>query len=246
MPYLLRITLIALALLGTVSCTSKPIQNPDTPAVWLIDIWQHEVARQVATTGRPLDLCSSSGSVYVLLDTPGWLRLSPCDPPLALAWPAGLGPADRLDVGADGAAFVLTGAGSAAAAVVSLQDTTVRLALPFCTDFLIVDEGDAGARCVLARRPGETFAQWRLAGRHFSPLGALHAPQYDGGGIALAPDGRIAYWSARGITAGLRGTGRKLQGLQPAARSDSTGLGQRAHALEGWQRPGDIDDLHLP
>ena len=29
MPYLLRITLIALALLGTVSCTSKPIQNPD-------------------------------------------------------------------------------------------------------------------------------------------------------------------------------------------------------------------------
>lgn len=29
MPYLLRITLIALALLGTVSCTNKPPLNPD-------------------------------------------------------------------------------------------------------------------------------------------------------------------------------------------------------------------------
>ena len=29
MPYLLRITLLGLALLGTVSCTNKPIQNPD-------------------------------------------------------------------------------------------------------------------------------------------------------------------------------------------------------------------------
>lgn len=173
--------------------------DPDTPAVWLIDIWQHEVARQVAMTGRPLDLCSSGGSVHVLLDTPGWLRLTPCDPPLPLAWPAGLSAADRLEVGADGHAFVLMNAGSADAEVVSLQDTTLRLALPFCTDFLIVDDGEAGPRFVLARRPGEGFAQRRLSVRHFSPLAALQAPQYDGRGIALAPDGRIAYWTLRGL-----------------------------------------------
>lgn len=173
--------------------------DPDTPALWLIDIWQHEVARQVDTAGRPRDLCYRGGSVYVLLDTPGWLRVTPCDPPLSLAWPAELGAADRLEVGADGQAFVLIAAGSAGAEVVSLMDTTLRLALPFCTDFLIVDEGEQGARFVLARRPGEQFAQRRLIIRHFSPLAALQAPQYDGRGIALAPDGRIAYWTARGL-----------------------------------------------
>ncbi len=174
------------------------LADPDTPAVWLVDTWQHEVARQVATTGRPLDLCHSAGAVWVLLDTPGWLRLSPCDPPLPQTWPAGLGAADRIDVAPDGHAFVLVQAGSAAAAVVSLRDTTVRMALPFCTDFLVIAEA-AGLRFVLARRPGETFAQRRLSGRHASPLAALQAPQYDGRGIALAPDGRVAYWSARGL-----------------------------------------------
>lgn len=174
------------------------LADPDTPAVWLVDTWQHEVARQVATSARPRDLCHSAGAVWVLLDTPGWLRLSPCDPPLPQSWPAGLGAADRIDVAPDGHAFVLCAAGSAAAEVASLRDTTIRLALPFCTDFLVIAEA-AGLRFVLARRPGEAFAQRRLVGRHASPLPALQAPQYDGRGIALAPDGRIAYWSARGL-----------------------------------------------
>lgn len=176
------------------------IADPDTPAVWLVDTWQHEVARQITTTGRPLDLCYANGQVYVLLDTPGWFRVSPCDPPHPLQWPAGLAAADRLDVTADGHGFVLLNAGQSTAELVSLQDTTLRLAMPFCTDFLIGPEDpEFGWLLVFARRPGEDFVRRRLKGRHFSPLNGLQAPLYDGRGIALAPDGRIAYWSGRGL-----------------------------------------------
>lgn len=176
------------------------VADPDTPAVWLVDTWQHEVARRIDTAGRPLDLCRGAGGVYVLLDTPGWLRVGPCDLPRPLPWLPGLGAADRLEVRADGHPFVLLGAGTAAAMLASLRDPVLRLAVPFCTDFLVGPEDPAlGWPFVFARRPGEDFLRRRLLGRHFSPLPGLQAPQYDGRGIAFAPDGRVAYWSARGL-----------------------------------------------
>jgi phage tail-like protein len=176
------------------------IADPDTSALWLIDTWQHEVSRQITTVGKPLDLAYAGGNVYVLLDTPGWLRVSPCDPPQPLQWPAGLDAAERMDVTTDGQAFVLLNAGTATAEIISLEDITVRLPVPFCTDFLIgPQDAEFGWLIVLARRPGEDFVRRRLKGRHFSPLSGLKAPQYDGRGIALAPDGRIAYWTEVGL-----------------------------------------------
>lgn len=176
------------------------IADPDTPALWLVDTWQHETARQINTTGKPLDVAYANGRVYTLLDTPAWFSVSPCDPPYPLPWPSGLAAADRLDVTAEGQAFVLLNAGKATAELVSLQDTTIRLSVPFCTDFLIgANDPEFGWLFVFARRPGEDFLRQRLKGRHFSPLNGLQAPQYDGRGIALAPDNRIAYWTSRGL-----------------------------------------------
>lgn len=174
--------------------------DPLTPAIWLIDSWQAEIARQIATSGRPLDLCAQQGRVYALLDTPAWLSLSPCDAPQLLPWPLGLPAAERLDVASDGRAFVLLQAGTANAELRCLHDLSLNLPLPFCTDFLIeAPEAELGMRLVFARRPGEDFLCQRLLGRHFSPLPGLHAAGYDGRGIARAPDGRIAYWTARGL-----------------------------------------------
>lgn len=174
------------------------VADAQTPAVWLIDIWQHEVARRVDLAGRALDVVSRGSRTWVLLDTPGWAQLSPCDPLQDLPWPAGLPAADRLDVSANGRAFVLINAGQATAYIVSLARTSLQLAVPFCTDF-VLHEDEAGLRLTCARRPGEDFSCHRVQERSFSPLTGLQAPAYDGRGLAVAPDGRIAYWTARGL-----------------------------------------------
>ncbi|QNM98650.1 phage tail protein [Chitinimonas koreensis] len=169
-------------------------------SIWLVDTWQHEVARQVATSGRPLDVAYARGRAYALLDTPAWLSLSPCDPPQPLPWPAEVPAADRLDVAADGRAFVLLDAGQASAELRCLHDHNIVIAIPYCTDFLIGEhDPELGWLLVFARRPGEDFLRRRLNGRHVAPLAGLAAPGYDGRGIARAPDGRIAYWTARGL-----------------------------------------------
>lgn len=176
------------------------IADPDTPALWLVDIAQHEVARRIELAARPLDAAAHGGAVFVLTDAPGWLRLAPCEAPQPLAWPAALGPAGRLDLTPEGRGFVLTDPGAAAARLVCLDDLGIFLEMPFCTDFAIAADGSPdGPVFVLARRPGEDFARRRLAGRRFRPLAGLRAAGYDGRGIALAPDGRIAYWSERGL-----------------------------------------------
>ncbi|SFV16947.1 phage tail protein I [Pseudoduganella namucuonensis] len=175
------------------------IADPAAKAVWLADTWQQEIARRVDFPSRPLDLARQGDGVYVLLDAPGWMRLAPCDEPEALPWPEEVEDAHRLVVTADGRAFVLCDAGTADAEVVCLQEPALRLETPFCTDLLVAEEhAEFGALFVFARRPGEDFVRRRLKGRGWAPLTGLYAPQYDGRGIARAPDGRIAYWSARG------------------------------------------------
>lgn len=183
------------------------IADPLEPAVWLADTWQQEVARRIAMPAAPLDLAQVDDAVYVLLDDGGipdasqqWLRLAPCAAPQALDWPAGVAGAQRLAVLGDGRAFVLCRAGQPDARVVCLQQPSVALDVPFCTDLAVAGEhAEFGVLFVLARRPGDTFARFRLQGKLWAPQTALAAPQYDGRGIALASDGRIAYWTARGL-----------------------------------------------
>lgn len=175
------------------------LADPAYPAIWLIDTWQGETARLLPTSSPPRDLAYAGGTVYCLLDN-SWFAISPCDPPQPLPWPSGLGGADRLAVNSRGEALVLLQAGQATAELVSLANTQVRLPVPFATDVLIAEEDpERGLQLVVARRPGEDFLQLRMQGRHFSPLQSLQAPHYDGRGIALAPDGRIAYWTGRGL-----------------------------------------------
>lgn len=181
------------------------VADPDTPAIWIVDIAQHEIARERQFAVAPLDLAAAGDTIYALFAAPvagsqSWQRLSACEAPEILPWPPGLAGAERLDVAPDGRAFVLVDAGTATAQLVCLQDTGVVVPLPYCTDFLCAAiDPDFGLELVCARRPGEDFLRLRLKGKQTAPLPALAAPNYDGRGIARAPDGRIAYWTVSGL-----------------------------------------------
>ena len=75
------------------------------------------------------------------------------------------------------------------------------LAAPFCTDFVIERPAKpADPRVfVLAQRPGEELVRMQMDGITPTLLRGLIAPHYDGRGIALAPDARVAYWTAQGL-----------------------------------------------
>ncbi|SEP63828.1 phage tail protein domain-containing protein [Solimonas aquatica] len=177
-------------------------------ALWRIDSWQHEVVQRCELPAKVLDLCYADGLVYALLDADAsgaqsvW-TFSACAAPQRLHWPA-LAEAQRLEVALrENAApllLALCRAGRADAYLIAQADALLKLPLPYAGD-LLLDGFDAryGWRLISARRPGEDFLCWRLQQRQLSPLPALQAPNYDGRGIARSPDGRVAYWSARGL-----------------------------------------------
>lgn len=181
----------------------------ETPAVWLVDIWQAEVARRLALPAPPVDLAVFEGRATVLLapaqgGAPGLIALGPCDRPVPVPWPADLAAADRISLARGPAgprALLLVAAGTDKAEIVVLDDTAIRYPVAFATDLWLGDaDADRRQEIVVARRPGEAFLRLRLRGRVFDDLKSpLAASGYDGRGIARAPDGRIAYWTARGL-----------------------------------------------
>ncbi|MGN6526338.1 MAG: phage tail protein [Burkholderiaceae bacterium] len=178
------------------------VADPDASTVWLVDTWQQEVSRAIAFLAAPLDVSACGGAVFVLLDDGSTWQLAPCDEPRRMPWPVKAG-ADRLVVttSATGGwlAWVLQRAGQVDAQLWALH-LDRGLAAPFCTDVVAEREDpDLGTLVTLAQRPGEEFLRMRLAGNQPAAQPSLSAPNYDGRGIALAPDGRISYWTAKGL-----------------------------------------------
>lgn len=178
------------------------IADPDAKAVWLIDTWQQEVSRRIEFGEPPIDLAACGAEIFVLLADGSVWQLAPCDQPLRMPWPAIAG-AERLTVApaANGSrlAWVLQGAGSVNAQVHALH---LNKSFPafFSTDIVAeAEHPELGALLTLAQRPGEEFLRMRLSGNQPSALPSLLAPYYDGRGIALTPDGRVAYWTAQGL-----------------------------------------------
>lgn len=184
------------------------VADPQAMCVWLIDLWQQEVARHIAFDAAPLDLATLGDEVYVLLANGSTWRLDLCDAPQRTAWPLRPG-AQRLVLASGAAAgrdaprgWVLVGAGTAGTTLQALHRTR-SLPAPQASDIVIESQDDDGRTVfVIAQRPGEAFLrlQWTpgTAGDGIALLGALIAPHYDGAGIAVAPDGRIAYWTVHG------------------------------------------------
>lgn len=172
--------------------------------VWLYDLWQGEYLRKVDMPGKPVDLVWHDEWIYVLLDAPaGWLRLSLCHAPQDLEWPALDGVPSRLAFDRAGKAYVLSDAGSQRAAIwsiglpVSPRAEKLR-GEAYATAIAIVTD-EEGEKLIVARRPDEDFLRHTQAENALRDDTPLAAPGYDGAGVAIAPDGRIAYWSVRGL-----------------------------------------------
>lgn len=178
------------------------VADPDAKAVWLIDTWQQEVARRIEFALAPLDVVACGAEVFVLLEDGSVWQLAPCEQPLRLDWPAVAG-ANRLAVctSAQGGrlAWVIVGAGKFDARLQALH-LAKSWPVPFATDLVCeAEHPEFGALLTLAQRPGEEFLRFRLLAAQATLQPGLSAPHYDGRGIALAPDGRIAYWTAQGL-----------------------------------------------
>jgi phage tail-like protein len=177
------------------------VADPTAKSVWLIDTWQQEVARQIVFATAPLDVASCGSEVFALLDDGSTWQIAPCDEPQRTAWLAVVG-ASRLAVAAAAnggrLAWVIAAAGTSTAQLHALH---VAQSWPaaFVTDLLAeADDPEFGALLTLAQQPGEVFLRLRIFAGQRTLQPDLAAPNYDGRGIALAPDGRIVYWTAKG------------------------------------------------
>lgn len=194
------------------------VADPLDGAVWLVDVWQQQVARRIALPAKPLDLAVSDAAVYALLDDGSTWQLAPCDAPERTAWPAVPG-AERLALGGRlkgrPLGWLLLAPGSAAARLQALHDGST-LPTPFATDLVIGPTAlpELGHVVVLAQRPGEEFRRLQLGFGAPVALPGLVAPHYDGRGIEPTPDGRIAYWTAQGLRHAAPAKGRYRQSGQ--------------------------------
>ena len=178
------------------------IADPDAKTVWIVDTWQQEISRAIAFAAAPIDLAACGSAIFALLEDGSTWLVAPCDEPRRTGWKAVAG-ADRLAVttGADGTtlAWVLLQAGRVGTALYALHLDKSRPA-QYATDLVAEPEDpEFGAMITLAQLPGEEFLRMRMLGSNPLEQPSLSAPNYDGRGIALAPDGRISYWTTRGL-----------------------------------------------
>lgn len=183
------------------------VTDPVAKAVWLIDTWQQEVARRIDFDQAPLDVASCGSTVFALLADGSVWQLNPCDAPVRTTWPAVPGAA-RLTVskavqsGGQGAyvAWVLVNPGAALSKVQALHNSSSITMADVLDVVSGADDARTGTPLTLATKPGQDFVQVRWLDRQPAVQSAgLSAPYYDGSGIAIAPDGRIAYWTAQGL-----------------------------------------------
>jgi phage tail-like protein len=156
---------------------------------------------------RPLDLAIDGRRVWVALageeGAAGEGALAVLEArtgPRPLDLPAGAAAPCRLAVapageGGGGGLYLLTGARTEAARVVPFDRPGEAFEVPWATDL----DFTGPATLVVARRPGEAMARFAVAPGERVVETPLTAKGYDGRGIAAAPDGRVAFWSTRGL-----------------------------------------------
>jgi phage tail-like protein len=178
----------------------------------VVDLAAHRLRRTVAVCGHPVDVAAVCGRALVLLSRPHglvWIdgRRGPLTGP-ALAQPCGYGPLipHRIAPGP----LVLWRRPASRYAVVAFGDGTVLFEVPGASNLDI----DASGLLVIAQQPGEPFRRYQRSGSGWVELAPVAAQRYDGGGIAFAPDGRVAFTASDGIR--------------------WTGPSTAQHATDGW------------
>ena len=164
-------------------------------AVHVVDLWAERVLRKVPFRGgRPLDVAADCGRAIVLTDEPGLVlvtgRRGPQPGPELVrpCYPVGL-VARRVAPGP----LVLWRAQDGSGAV-ARPDGTVLVELADPADL------DVGPDCLLVVgvRPGCPLRRFQLDGDSAIELEPVEALGYDGGAVAVAPNGRIAFTTPAG------------------------------------------------
>jgi phage tail-like protein len=188
----------------------------------VVDLAAQRLRRTVAVCGHPVDVAAVCGRALVLLSRPHglvWIdgRRGPLTGP-ALVQPCGYGPlvAHRVAPGP----LVLWRRPAGRYAVIASSDGAVLFEVPGASDLAI----DASGLLVIAQQPGEPFRRYRRSGSGWVELEPVAAQEYDGGGIAFAPDGRVAFTASDGIR--------------------WTGPSTARHATDGWVVTYRLDSGH--
>ena len=79
--------------------------------------------------------------------------------------------------------------------IVFLDRSTDGFESPYAADI----EFDGAGSLVVARAPGDDFLRFQIANGTRAELPFLSASGYDGRGIVRTPDGKIAFFTAKGL-----------------------------------------------
>jgi phage tail-like protein len=174
-------------------------------AVHVVDLWSQRLRRRVLVRSRrhprrrPADVAATCcGAVVLLLDPAGLVRVEGRRGPLAgppLVRPRGAARLRPRRVAAAGSEVVLLWSSTGTdPAVVAAADGTVLVTVDGATDLDVAPDGVL----VVARGAGQSFRRFRDDGG-WSEIEPLGARDYDGGAIAVAPDGRVAFTTGGGF-----------------------------------------------
>ncbi len=189
------------------------VLTPATSKVYIFDMLQQQLIRSSTVPIGAVDIAWYNGWLYGLSTEPAQLwRLSATtairdiDIDLAMTCASA-----RLCVTEKGCLFILTKAHQADAQLLKLgsprhwyrtaQEVTLADSpnpIAYASDIeCLVSQGQS--LLVVARRPNEDFIAINLESSTYSLKEPLTAKSYDGLGIVATPDGRIAYWTDKGV-----------------------------------------------
>ena len=162
--------------------------------VLVYDLWSRTLLGITPVPGKPLDLAVRRAAVVALLGSPsGLVEITARTGPSPLPLPPGVTDPARIAVNDAGDIFVLDRARTPGANVRATGYP--EIAVPDATDI----EFQPGGVLVAAGFPGDNFRAFSITGTNVSETSPLMARNYDGLGIVRAPDGRIAFWTPRGV-----------------------------------------------
>jgi phage tail-like protein len=174
-------------------------------AVRVVDLWAQRLLRRVPVRSdrhrsrQPVDLAGDCCQAVVLVHRPTGLlvvegRRGPRPGP-ELRRPECHGRLHPVRVAARDGLVLLLWTRPGGHAVVASPDGAVAAATPGGTDLELTGDGVL----VVARAPGQSFLRFRRVGAGWVEAEPVGAPDYDGGAISVAPDGRVAFTTAAGF-----------------------------------------------
>jgi phage tail-like protein len=174
-------------------------------AVLVIDLWAQRLLRRTSVRSsrhrsrQVVDVAGTCCGAVVLVHRPVGLlliegRCGPLPGP-ELNRPPRCAALHPVRVTARDGTILVLWAGPGGEAVVASPDGEIAASTPAASDLELTGAG----LLVVARTPGRGFLRFRRVGDDWVETEPFDAPNYDGGAISVAPDGRVAFTTPDGF-----------------------------------------------